>query len=203
MKASAKSTELNAYVTGFGASKRVVVWDTTVAKSTPDEIAFIFAHEMGHYALGHVVLGVGAVVRWRCCRSSGWAITGCGCCCGDTGRRGGFRRSRTGRRWWCWCWCCSRCRTLSDPIHEWRQPHGSSTTPMCMGRRPCMGSWPTRRRWGCSRSRCWGRIRWMIRRRTRCSNGGSTPIRRRGSGRRLPRCTIRGLRASSPKYFAK
>jgi Zn-dependent protease with chaperone function len=58
MKASAKSTELNAYVTGFGASKRVVVWDTTIAHSTPDEIAFIFAHEMGHYALGHVVLGV-------------------------------------------------------------------------------------------------------------------------------------------------
>jgi Zn-dependent protease with chaperone function len=58
MKASAKSTELNAYVTGFGASKRVVVWDTTVSHSTPDEIAFIFAHEMGHYALGHVVLGV-------------------------------------------------------------------------------------------------------------------------------------------------
>jgi STE24 endopeptidase len=58
MKASVKSTEMNAYVTGFGASKRVVVWDTTVAKSTPDEISFIFAHEMGHYVLGHVVLGV-------------------------------------------------------------------------------------------------------------------------------------------------
>jgi len=58
MKASAKYTGLNAYVTGFGASKRVVVWDTTVAGSKPDEIAFIFAHEMGHYALGHVVLGV-------------------------------------------------------------------------------------------------------------------------------------------------
>ncbi len=57
MKASAKWTETNAYVTGFGASKRVVVWDTTIAKSTPDEIAFIFAHEMGHYALGHVVVG--------------------------------------------------------------------------------------------------------------------------------------------------
>ena len=57
MKASAKTTQLNAYVTGFGASKRVVVWDTTVARSSPDEIAFIFAHEMGHYALGHVVLG--------------------------------------------------------------------------------------------------------------------------------------------------
>jgi len=58
MKASAKSTQINAYVTGFGASKRVVVWDTTIAKSTPDEITFIFAHEMGHYALGHIVMGV-------------------------------------------------------------------------------------------------------------------------------------------------
>jgi Zn-dependent protease with chaperone function len=58
MRASAKSTQLNAYVTGFGASKRVVVWDTTIAKATPDEISFIFAHEMGHYALGHVAMGV-------------------------------------------------------------------------------------------------------------------------------------------------
>lgn len=57
MQASAKSTELNAYVTGFGASKRVVVWDTTITHSSPDEIAFIFAHELGHYALGHVALG--------------------------------------------------------------------------------------------------------------------------------------------------
>jgi Zn-dependent protease with chaperone function len=58
MKASAKSTELDAYVTGFGASKRIVVWDTTIAKATPDEISFIFAHEMGHYALNHVTMGL-------------------------------------------------------------------------------------------------------------------------------------------------
>ena len=57
MQASAKSTELNAYVTGFGASKRVVVWDTTIARSSPDDISFIFAHELGHYVLGHVALG--------------------------------------------------------------------------------------------------------------------------------------------------
>jgi STE24 endopeptidase len=57
MQASAKWTSLNAYVTGFGASKRVVVWDTTIAHSSPEEIAFIFAHELGHYALGHVALG--------------------------------------------------------------------------------------------------------------------------------------------------
>jgi STE24 endopeptidase len=58
MRASAKSTEINAYVTGFGASKRVVVWDTTLAQCTPDEISVVFAHEMGHYALGHIPRGI-------------------------------------------------------------------------------------------------------------------------------------------------
>jgi Zn-dependent protease with chaperone function len=58
MKASDKVTTLNAYVTGFGASKRVVVWDTSIAKGTPDEISFIFGHEMGHYVLGHIVSGI-------------------------------------------------------------------------------------------------------------------------------------------------
>jgi Zn-dependent protease with chaperone function len=54
MKASAKLTTLNADVEGFGASKRVVVWDTTIAKMTPDEIIFVFGHESGHYVLGHI-----------------------------------------------------------------------------------------------------------------------------------------------------
>jgi len=58
MKASDKVTTLNAYVTGFGASKRVVVWDTSLAKATPDEVLFIFGHESGHYVLGHIVIGV-------------------------------------------------------------------------------------------------------------------------------------------------
>jgi Zn-dependent protease with chaperone function len=58
MKASAKVTGMNAYVTGFGASKRIVVWDTTVAGATPDEIALIFGHEMGHYRLNHIPIGL-------------------------------------------------------------------------------------------------------------------------------------------------
>jgi len=58
MKASDKVTTLNAYVTGFGASKRVVVWDTSIAKGTPDEILFIFGHESGHYVLHHIVRGL-------------------------------------------------------------------------------------------------------------------------------------------------
>jgi Zn-dependent protease with chaperone function len=58
MNASEKVTGLNAYVTGFGNSKRIVIWDTTIAKSTPDEILFIFAHEQGHYALNHIRKGM-------------------------------------------------------------------------------------------------------------------------------------------------
>jgi Zn-dependent protease with chaperone function len=54
MKASEKVTTLNAYVTGIGASKRVVVWDNTISKATPDEISFTFGHEMGHYVLNHI-----------------------------------------------------------------------------------------------------------------------------------------------------
>jgi STE24 endopeptidase len=54
MKASAKLTTINADVEGFGASKRVVVWDTTISKMTPDEIVFVFGHESGHYVLGHI-----------------------------------------------------------------------------------------------------------------------------------------------------
>jgi STE24 endopeptidase len=54
MKASEKVTSPNAYVTGFGASKRVVVWDTTLGLLTTPEVLFVFGHEMGHYVLGHV-----------------------------------------------------------------------------------------------------------------------------------------------------
>ncbi len=54
MNASTKTTELNAYVTGFGASKRAVLWDTLLLKATPQEALFVFGHEMGHYVLLHV-----------------------------------------------------------------------------------------------------------------------------------------------------
>jgi Zn-dependent protease with chaperone function len=54
MDASRKLKSLDAYVTGFGASKRVVVWDTTLARMTTPETLFVFGHEMGHYVLGHI-----------------------------------------------------------------------------------------------------------------------------------------------------
>jgi len=58
MNASAKTNELNAYVTGFGASKRVVIYDTLLRKMTPEETLFIFGHESGHYVLNHVRNGI-------------------------------------------------------------------------------------------------------------------------------------------------
>ena len=54
MNASTKTTELNAYVAGWGASKRAVIWDTTLTKATSQETLFVFGHEMGHYVLRHI-----------------------------------------------------------------------------------------------------------------------------------------------------
>jgi Zn-dependent protease with chaperone function len=57
MKASEKTNQINAYVTGIGASKRVVIWDTTIQKTSTDEALFILGHELGHYVLGHIATG--------------------------------------------------------------------------------------------------------------------------------------------------
>jgi Zn-dependent protease with chaperone function len=64
MKASEKYTSSNAYVTGFGSSRRVVVWDNTIKHSPPDEILLVFGHELGHYVLHHIERGLamGAVL---------------------------------------------------------------------------------------------------------------------------------------------
>jgi Zn-dependent protease with chaperone function len=58
MHASDKVTTYNAYVTGFGATKRIVVWDTTARDLTRPQVLFIFGHEMGHYVLHHIYLGL-------------------------------------------------------------------------------------------------------------------------------------------------
>jgi STE24 endopeptidase len=57
MEASTKLTGPNAYVTGFGATKRVVVWDTAIQQFTTPELMLVFGHEMGHYVLGHIIRG--------------------------------------------------------------------------------------------------------------------------------------------------
>jgi STE24 endopeptidase len=86
MKASLKSNGLNAYVTGIGATKRFVMWDTATDRLPDDEVLFIFGHESGHYVLNHIpkMLGITAValffVFWACARFAEWMV-----------RRYGFR----------------------------------------------------------------------------------------------------------------
>jgi Zn-dependent protease with chaperone function len=58
MIASDKTNALNAYVTGFGASNRVVLYDTIIRKEPLAELMTTFAHELGHYALHHVLTGL-------------------------------------------------------------------------------------------------------------------------------------------------
>ena len=63
---SVDTNTVNAYVTGLGSTKRIVLWDTTLAKLQPPEILFVMGHEMGHYVLGHtyqlVALGSGLIL---------------------------------------------------------------------------------------------------------------------------------------------
>ena len=48
MDASRRTTKSNAYFSGFGKMKTIVLYDTLVQSMTPDEICAVFAHEMGH-----------------------------------------------------------------------------------------------------------------------------------------------------------
>jgi STE24 endopeptidase len=50
---SVDTKTVNAYVTGFGGTKRIVLWDTILAKLDSPEVLFVMGHEMGHYVLGH------------------------------------------------------------------------------------------------------------------------------------------------------
>jgi STE24 endopeptidase len=55
---SADTNAVNAYVTGFMSTKRIVLWDTILKKLDERELLFVMGHEMGHYVLGHVWKGI-------------------------------------------------------------------------------------------------------------------------------------------------
>jgi STE24 endopeptidase len=66
INASAKTTEVNAYFTGFGGAQRIVLYDTLLTNYTPDEVQVVLAHEMGHWHYRHVLLGLlgGGAAGW-------------------------------------------------------------------------------------------------------------------------------------------
>jgi Zn-dependent protease with chaperone function len=78
MKASVKTNGLNAYVSGLGATKRIVVWDTTAGRVPDDEVLFIFGHESGHYVLHHIpklIAGMAFAlffIYWACAGFAAW-----------------------------------------------------------------------------------------------------------------------------------
>lgn len=55
MDGSKRSAHANAYFTGFGAAKRVVFYDTLLAKLSPGEVDAVLAHELGHFRHKHIV----------------------------------------------------------------------------------------------------------------------------------------------------
>ena len=77
MDASRRTTKLNAYFTGFGKLKRIVLFDNLVNAMSADEICAVFAHELGHGlnkdVLKQQILNLGnlllmAVLVWLCVR---------------------------------------------------------------------------------------------------------------------------------------
>jgi Zn-dependent protease with chaperone function len=53
---SVDTEAVNAYVSGFLDTKRIVLWDTIIAKLETDELLYAMGHEMGHYVLRHIVI---------------------------------------------------------------------------------------------------------------------------------------------------
>jgi STE24 endopeptidase len=54
MDGSRRSSKRNAFFTGFGRFRKLVLFDTLIEKHTTDELMAIVAHEMGHFKLGHI-----------------------------------------------------------------------------------------------------------------------------------------------------
>jgi STE24 endopeptidase len=86
MDGSKRSAHANAYFTGFGAAKRVVFYDTLLAKLAPGEVDAVLAHELGHFRHKHIVKRIVALfalslvgfalLGWLAARA--WFYTGLG-----------------------------------------------------------------------------------------------------------------------------
>ena len=65
MDGSKRSAHGNAFFSGFGATKRIVLFDTLIERLQPAEVEAVLAHELGHFKLRHIVKGM----------LMGWATT--------------------------------------------------------------------------------------------------------------------------------
>jgi STE24 endopeptidase len=75
--ASRRTTALNAYVSGFGSTRRVVLYDTALERLPDDQITAIVAHELGHVAADDVLTGtlMGALGAAASVAGLGWLLT--------------------------------------------------------------------------------------------------------------------------------
>jgi Zn-dependent protease with chaperone function len=80
--ASRRTRKHNAYVSGLGRTRRVVLWDTLLDRSGEPELKLVVAHELGHRRFRHVAWGTalgmagaaaGVVILWACLES-GWLL---------------------------------------------------------------------------------------------------------------------------------
>jgi STE24 endopeptidase len=84
MDASRQGRHTNAYFSGFGPTRRIVLYDTLLATHTPDEVLSVLGHEIGHWRADHIAKGIalgtlGALVGFlaldlllRRAASAGW-----------------------------------------------------------------------------------------------------------------------------------
>jgi len=80
MDASRRTRKGNAYFTGLGHTKRIVVYDTLLAGSGPEEVELVVAHEIGHWKAAHIWKGIGlgflgvGIALWCGARALEWAV---------------------------------------------------------------------------------------------------------------------------------
>jgi STE24 endopeptidase len=86
MDGSKRSAHGNAYFSGFGGAKRIVFFDTLLARLAPQEIEAVLAHELGHFKLKHIVkriavmfaLSLGFLALLGYLKGQSWFYTGLG-----------------------------------------------------------------------------------------------------------------------------
>jgi len=86
MDGSKRSAHGNAYFSGFGANKRIVFFDTLLARLAPQEIEAVLAHELGHFKLKHIVkrivvmfaVSLGFLALLGFLKEQAWFYTGLG-----------------------------------------------------------------------------------------------------------------------------